>query len=133
MAGSRGLQVENRMASTRLVVHCEEPRQPRRGFRRRSVSIFVSLTLPRSSWQFKFACYQKCIEYGIVHELNLLGKDLPARVGQFSWRLETPIRRSSRIILILRASLYFYGRTERTTIKRSLNEIRERVTKLFNF
>lgn len=45
------------------------------GFRWSSVSIPRVLTLPRLSRQFKFAYYQKCIEYGIVHEPNLLGNE----------------------------------------------------------
>lgn len=46
-----------------------------KGFRWSSVSIPRVLTLPRLSRQFKFAYYQKCIEYGIVHEPNLLGNE----------------------------------------------------------
>lgn len=54
-------------------------RRGKGGFRWSSVSIPRVLTLPRLSRQFKFAYYQKCIEYGIVHEPNLLGNEAKIR------------------------------------------------------
>lgn len=75
---SEGLRVESRMASIRLIVHGEKPAEERRQVERFSSKLSVDLrvlTLPCSSWQFKFAYYQKCIEYGIVHEPNLFGNE----------------------------------------------------------
>lgn len=59
-------------------VYGEKPAEERRQVERFSSKLSVDLrvlTLPCSSWQFKFAYYQKCIEYGILHEPNLFGNE----------------------------------------------------------